>query len=276
MLGATALSHAEVPTLQIASLRRSVETHAITLDVIANVYDRNRSVPGALCTVHVKAFKGFFWYQHITPPVVASYDFVWLFDSDMGLAHFALWRVLGAMIKHNASAAQPRIRPHTRRSTDHRHLRVQRECAQCEAQCTDFIEVMTPVFTSDAWTRVYTGLLRLIPRADLRVSIGGIDTRWCAHLSDGNHKSACVVSNTTIVHYDHGTLKRQGMQRSNQFKVFANEGMRDKHSCPFCLRSGYDSCKSFEVPGYPNRRPRLEVQARSTFFSSPSIRRHEL
>ena len=272
VLGATALSHSEISRLNLNTLIHAAKIHNITLDIIANVYDRaETTVPSALRTVHVNAFKGLFWYKHITPLVSASYDFVWLFDSDLGVADFALWNVIDAMIKHDASAAQPRIRRLARKSTDHLHLRVRRECMRCEAQCTDFIEVMTPVFTRDAWTHVYTGLLRSLPRTELRLSVGGIDTRWCAYLSDKIHgKSACLVSNATITHYDYRTLRHRGMRRSNDFIVLANKGMRDHYPCPFCLRSGFQSCKSFERHGYTARKPRLAKNVLKTFFSAAS------
>lgn len=282
VIGATCLSYSELPTMHVGTLQETARVHNLTLDVIANVYDRaGVIVPHALRTVHLKSFKGLFWRKHITPAVVQSYDFVWLFDSDLDIANFALWNVLGAMMRNDALAAQPRIRRHSRLSTDHPHLRAHPRCQRCDAQCTDFIEVMTPVFTRVAWAHVFTGLLGSVSHARLRVGIAGVDTQWCAYLKNTVQSSAqtaktnaCLVTNVTIVHYDRRTLRREGMQRSNKFKVYANRGMRDDYHCPFCLREGIRSCQSFEIPNYAARTPRLKKIGNTprAFFSRPFLK----
>ena len=158
VLGATALSYRDslYQMPRIETLKRSASRHGVALDVICNLYDAPVQLKACLLTVHMREFKGLFWLRHITPARARAYDFIWMFDNDLDVQHFALWGVVEAMVAYDAMLAQPRVRRHSkRRSTDHPHLRVHTRCAACRAQCTDFVEVMTPVFTRRAWFHTF-------------------------------------------------------------------------------------------------------------------------
>ena len=140
------------------------------------------------------------------------FDYLWLFDSDVQFATFPIVATVRHMRAGNVMLAQPVIAG-SGRTSDHKHLRAPLNgVPACHFRCTNIVEVMTPIFSREAWIAVFKELLFRLPERVLKITVAGIDLAWCPLLRHSfPHKNACaVLGNSTIVHDDRRSIERSG------------------------------------------------------------------
>ncbi|PPS10937.1 hypothetical protein GOBAR_AA09741 [Gossypium barbadense] len=115
--------------------------------------------------IHVTASKQTKWFLH--PDVVAAYEYIFIWDEDLGVEHFNADRYIELVKKHGLEISQPGLGPNdvvtwemTRRREDQEVHKVSLERpGWCSDQhlppCAAFVEIMAPVFSREAWRCVW-------------------------------------------------------------------------------------------------------------------------
>ncbi|CAI9087558.1 OLC1v1021658C6 [Oldenlandia corymbosa var. corymbosa] len=120
--------------------------------------------------IHMVAFNQTKWWfakRFLHPAVVSSYDYIFLWDEDLGVEHFHPGRYLEIIKSEGLEISQPALDPNStgihhritiRRRTNKFHRRVYdtRGSWKCSDDsegppCTGFVEGMAPVFSRAAW-----------------------------------------------------------------------------------------------------------------------------
>ncbi|XP_058094504.1 uncharacterized protein LOC131240354 isoform X2 [Magnolia sinica] len=174
--------------------------------------------------IHVSARKQTKWWyakRFLHPDVVAAYDYIFIWDEDLGVEHFNAEKYLQLVKKHGLEISQPGLEPNkgltwemTKRRGD---SEVHKETEEKEGWCTDphlppcaaFVEIMAPVFSRDAWRCVW----HLIQN-DL-VHGWGLDfaLRRCV---ERPHEKIGVVDSQWIIHQVIPSLGNQGQSESGK------------------------------------------------------------
>jgi len=159
-----------------------------------------------LRVVRIPGMKPTFWTQALKPSTLVSYDYVWMFDNDMGVGSFDLASALQIMRRAKVSLGQPRVagkelvrgeRPaHATKATARlqsirardvvlsgegfRTLTAQEplEPSGCQAQEIFRVEVQTPIFEASAWEVVHAQLFEKLPPVSNKTDYY-IDFTWC-------------------------------------------------------------------------------------------------
>ncbi|GAV78695.1 DUF707 domain-containing protein [Cephalotus follicularis] len=160
--------------------------------------------------IHVSASKQTKWWyakRFLHPDIVAAYDYIFLWDEDLGLENFNAEEYIKLVRKHGLEISQPGLKPDkgtTWAMTKKReNSEVHKETEEKPGWCTDphlppcaaFVEIMATVFSRDAWRCVWHmiqndlvhgwGLdfaLRkcVVPAHE---KIGVVDAQWIVHQS---------------------------------------------------------------------------------------------
>ncbi|GAA0167521.1 hypothetical protein LIER_22439 [Lithospermum erythrorhizon] len=158
--------------------------------------------------IHVSANKQTKWWyakRFLHPDIVASYEYIFIWDEDLGLEHFNAEEYIKLVKNHGLEISQPGIDP-TRglswQMTKKRDgLEVHKQTEERPGWCADphlppcaaFVEVMAPVFSSSAWRCVWHMIqndlvhgwgLDLALRRCLEPAhekIGVVDAQWIVH-----------------------------------------------------------------------------------------------
>lgn len=157
------------------------------------------------------------WYakRFLHPDIVAPYDYIFIWDEDLGVEHFNAEEYIKLVRKHGLEISQPGLEPNkgltwqmTKRRGDQE---VHKETKEKPGWCTDphlppcaaFVEIMAPVFSRDAWRCVWHMI-----QNDL-VHGWGLDfaLRKCV---DPAHEKIGVVDSQWIVHQTVPSLGNQG------------------------------------------------------------------
>ncbi|KAI4340684.1 hypothetical protein MLD38_025494 [Melastoma candidum] len=161
------------------------------------------------------------WYakRFLHPDIVAPYDYIFMWDEDIGVEHFDAEKYIELVRKHELEISQPAIEinnrvvwPITIKREDsevHREAN-EKPCADpLQPPCAGFVEIMAPVFTRSAWRCVWHMI-----QNDL-VHGWGLDfsLRKCVAVP---HKQIGVVDAQWIVHQHLPTLQSQGMAHNGQ------------------------------------------------------------
>jgi hypothetical protein len=102
--------------------------------------------------------------RHLTPEVVAEYDFVFFWDDDIAVRDFDPLRFVSIMAVNRLDMAQPAIEsrhplshPITARQSCPPPWRLRGETTSYAVvgRLTNFVEIMVPVFTAGAWRELY-------------------------------------------------------------------------------------------------------------------------
>ncbi|KZV17806.1 hypothetical protein F511_01615 [Dorcoceras hygrometricum] len=116
--------------------------------------------------IHVSAAKQTKWWyakRFLHPDIVAPYDYVFIWDEDLGVEHFDAEEYIKLVRKHGLEISQPALEPTrktswemTKRQIDHEvHKEVNERPGWCSSQqlppCAAFVEIMAPVFSREAW-----------------------------------------------------------------------------------------------------------------------------
>ncbi|KAG8053813.1 hypothetical protein GUJ93_ZPchr0001g30427 [Zizania palustris] len=109
------------------------------------------------------------WYakRFLHPDIVAPYEYIFIWDEDLGVEHFNAEEYIKLVKKHQLEISQPGLEPDrgltwqmTKRRGDHQVHKVTEErpgwCTDPHLPpCAGFVEIMAPVFSRDAWRCVW-------------------------------------------------------------------------------------------------------------------------
>ncbi|KAI9121513.1 hypothetical protein K1719_008546 [Acacia pycnantha] len=120
--------------------------------------------------IHLVAHNQTKWWfakRFLHPDIVSIYDYIFLWDEDLGVEHFSPSRYLQIIKEEGLEISQPALDPNSteihhritvraRNKKFHRRLYERRGSTKCsEASegppCTGFVEGMAPVFSRSAW-----------------------------------------------------------------------------------------------------------------------------
>ncbi|KAF3444556.1 hypothetical protein FNV43_RR14248 [Rhamnella rubrinervis] len=168
--------------------------------------------------IHVSVQKQTKWWyakRFLHPDIVASYDYIFMWDEDLGVEHFDAEKYIKLVRKHGLEISQPGLEPNkgltwqmTKRRGD---SEVHKDTEEKPGWCTDphlppcaaFVEIMATVFSRDAWRCVWHMI-----QNDL-VHGWGLDfaLRKCVEPA---HEKIGVVDAQWIVHQGVPSLGNQG------------------------------------------------------------------
>ncbi|XP_022132253.1 uncharacterized protein LOC111005152 isoform X2 [Momordica charantia] len=174
--------------------------------------------------IHVSARKQAKWWyakRFLHPDIVAPYDYIFIWDEDLGLDHFDADEYVKLVRKYGLEISQPGLQPSkglTWRMTRRRDWgEIHKETDERPGWCTDphlppcaaFVEIMAPVFSRDAWRCVWHML-----QNDL-VHGWGLDflLRRCV---DPAHEKIGVIDSQWIVHQGVPSLGSQGESQNGR------------------------------------------------------------
>ncbi|KAI9121326.1 hypothetical protein K1719_008359 [Acacia pycnantha] len=158
--------------------------------------------------IHISAPKQSKWWfakRFLHPDIVAPFDYIFIWDEDLGVEHFDAEEYLKLVRKHGLEISQPGLEPNrdiswemTKRRDD---SEVHKDAVEREDWCPDphsppcaaFVEIMAPVFSRDAWRCVWHmiqndlihgwgidfALRRCVEPPHQK--IGVVDTQWIVH-----------------------------------------------------------------------------------------------
>ncbi|MBA0738723.1 hypothetical protein Gogos_012050 [Gossypium gossypioides] len=151
----------------------------------------------------------YMWYakRFLHPDIVAPYDYIFIWDEDLGVEHFNAEEYIKLVRKHGLEISQPGLEPNkgltwqmTKRRGDREvHKETEEKPGWCNhphvPPCAAFVEIMAPVFSRDAWRCVWHmiqndlvhgwgldfALRKCVEPAHEK--IGVVDAQWIVHQS---------------------------------------------------------------------------------------------
>ncbi|KAI5078243.1 hypothetical protein GOP47_0005914 [Adiantum capillus-veneris] len=120
--------------------------------------------------IHISARKQSKWWfakRFLHPDVVAPYEYIFLWDEDLGLDSFDAEMYIELVRKHGLEISQPALEPSKkltwrmtmRRFNSEVHRETSESFGRCKdphkPPCTGFVEIMAPVFSKSAWKCVW-------------------------------------------------------------------------------------------------------------------------
>ncbi|OIT34908.1 PREDICTED: uncharacterized protein LOC109244080 [Nicotiana attenuata] len=158
--------------------------------------------------VHISVRKQTKWWyakRFLHPDVVAAYDYIFIWDEDLGVEHFDAEKYIQLVKKHGLDISQPGLEPNngltwqmTKRRGDREvHKDTEEKPGWCSdahlPPCAAFVEIMAPVFSREAWRCVWHliqndlvhgwgldfALRRCVEPAHEK--IGVVDSQWIVH-----------------------------------------------------------------------------------------------
>ncbi|XP_010264658.1 PREDICTED: uncharacterized protein LOC104602608 [Nelumbo nucifera] len=183
--------------------------------------------------IHVSVRKQTKWWyakRFLHPDVVAAYDYIFIWDEDLGVEHFNAEKFLELVKKHGLEISQPGLEPNNgltwqmtkRRGDSEVHKETTEKPGWCSdphlPPCAAFVEIMAPVFSRKAWRCVWHMI-----QNDL-VHGWGLDfaLRRCVEPA---HEKIGVVDSQWIVHQVIPSLGNQGEPQKGKA---AWEGVRER------------------------------------------------
>ncbi|KAL9166296.1 hypothetical protein ABFS82_05G020600 [Erythranthe guttata] len=158
--------------------------------------------------IHISAPKQTKWWyakRFLHPDIVAPYDYIFIWDEDLGLEHFNAEEYITLVRKHGLEISQPGIEPNKKapwqmtkkRDNSEVHKETEERPGWCSdphlPPCAAFVEIMAPVFSRDAWRCVWHiiqndlvhgwgldfALQKCVEPAHEK--IGVVDAQWIVH-----------------------------------------------------------------------------------------------
>ncbi|KAF3955806.1 hypothetical protein CMV_019017 [Castanea mollissima] len=183
--------------------------------------------------IHVSARKQTKWWyakRFLHPAIVAPYDYIFIWDEDLGVEHFDAEEYIKLVRKHGLEISQPGLEPNNgltwqmtkRRGDSEVHKVTEERPGWCNdphvPPCAGFVEIMAPVFSRDSWRCVWHMI-----QNDL-VHGWGLDfaLRKCVEPA---HEKIGVVDSQWIVHQSVPSLGSQGQA---EFGRAPWEGVRER------------------------------------------------
>ncbi|XP_011047855.1 PREDICTED: uncharacterized protein LOC105142097 isoform X1 [Populus euphratica] len=183
------------------------------------VVDKWRDLSWSDSAIHVSAVNQTKWWfakRFLHPDIVAEYNYIFLWDEDLGVENFNPRRYLSIVKEEGLEVSQPALDParstihnpittRTRNSRAHRKilkLKGNRRCYNNSTlpPCTGWVEMMAPVFSKAAWRCTWYMI-----QNDL-IHAWGLD-RKLGHCAQGDWtKNVGVVDAEYVVHLGLSTL----------------------------------------------------------------------
>ncbi|TYG62962.1 hypothetical protein ES288_D07G273800v1 [Gossypium darwinii] len=182
--------------------------------------------------IHVSAPKQSKWWfvkRFLHPDIVAPYDYIFIWDEDLGVEHFNAEEYIKIVRKHGLEISQPGLDPDSigltwamtmKRNDTEIHTRTQERTGWCTdlhlPPCAAFVEIMATVFSRNAWRCVWHMI-----QNDL-VHGWGLDfyLRRCVETP---HEKIGVVDAQWIVHQGIPSLRNQVRERcKKEWSMFQN------------------------------------------------------
>ncbi|KAF8403072.1 hypothetical protein HHK36_011166 [Tetracentron sinense] len=158
--------------------------------------------------IHVSVKKQTKWWyakRFLHPDIVAAYDYIFIWDEDLGVEHFNAEKYIQLVKKHGLEISQPGLEPNNgltwqmtkRRGNSEVHKVTEEKPGWCSdphlPPCAAFVEIMAPVFSREAWRCVWHmiqndlvhgwgldfALRRCVQPAHEK--IGVVDSQWVVH-----------------------------------------------------------------------------------------------
>ncbi|KAG6466324.1 hypothetical protein ZIOFF_075813 [Zingiber officinale] len=121
--------------------------------------------------IHVSVRKQTKWWyakRFLHPDIVARYEYIFIWDEDLGVEHFNAEEYIKLVKKHGLEISQPGLEPNSGLTWQMTKRRGDREVHK-------FVEIMATVFSRDAWRCVW----HMIQPAHEK--IGVVDAQWIVH-----------------------------------------------------------------------------------------------
>ncbi|KAM7509186.1 hypothetical protein LguiA_019639 [Lonicera macranthoides] len=183
--------------------------------------------------IHISALKQTKWWyakRFLHPDIVAPYDYIFIWDEDLGLENFDAEEYIRLVRKHGLEISQPGLAQNsgftwlmTRKQDGMEvHKNTEERPGWCTnpnlPPCAAFVEIMAPVFSREAWRCVWQMI-----QNDL-VHGWGLDLalRKCVEPA---HEKIGVVDAQWIVHKTLPTLGNQGQAENGRAPW---EGVRER------------------------------------------------
>ncbi|KAM1122143.1 hypothetical protein EV2_003874 [Malus domestica] len=179
--------------------------------------------------IHVSAMNQTKWWyakRFLHPDIVSEYEFIFLWDEDLGIENFNAGRYLSIIRKEGLQISQPALDPdnsevhHLLTARDNRTevhrkinktLRGGRKCDEnsTDPPCTGFVEMMAPVFSQASWRCIWHMI-----QNDL-VHAWGLDFQlgYCAQ--GDRTKNIGIVDSEYIIHYGIPSLGGSAANKTN-------------------------------------------------------------
>ncbi|CAL1391662.1 unnamed protein product [Linum trigynum] len=159
--------------------------------------------------IHVSAPKQTKWWfakRFLHPDIVAAYDYIFMWDEDLGVDHFDGEEYIRLVRKYGLDISQPALDPErgttwamTKKRYDTEvHKHTEEKPGWCKEPywppCAAFVEIMAPVFSREAWRCVWHMIqndlvhgwgLDFTMRKCIEPAhekIGVVDAQWIVHL----------------------------------------------------------------------------------------------
>ncbi|KAK4605427.1 hypothetical protein RGQ29_013477 [Quercus rubra] len=182
------------------------------------VVDEWRNFSWSKRATHVSAENQTKWWfakRFMHPDIVAEYDYIFLWDEDLGVENFDPIRYLSIVQEEQLEISQPALDPYKselhhpitvrkKRSRVHRRYYKFKGGGRCDAQstgppCLGWVEMMAPVFSKVAWRCAWYMI-----QNDL-IHAWGLD-RKLGYCAQDRMKNVGVVDSEYIVHLGLPTL----------------------------------------------------------------------
>ncbi|KAG5385383.1 hypothetical protein IGI04_036853, partial [Brassica rapa subsp. trilocularis] len=202
--------------------------------------------------IHISVRKQTKWWyakRFLHPDIVARYDYIFMWDEDLGVDHFDAEEYIHMVKKHGLEISQPGLDPEkgcTWQITKKReHVEVHKETDEklewCSnpprPPCAAFVEIMAPVFSRDAWRCVWHMI-----QNDL-VHGWGLDFALRRCVAEPAYEKIGIVDTQWIVHQFIPSLGSQGKEEDGkspwqgvkdrchmEWKMFEREWMRQRRN----------------------------------------------
>lgn len=156
--------------------------------------------------VHISARKQTKWWfakRFLHPDVVASFEYVFIWDEDLGLENFDAEAYIELVKKHGLEISQPGVEPNKKltwkitkrlKNSEVHRMTIAGLCMfSRKPPCAGFVEIMAPVFSRNAWKCVWhliqndlvhgwgldLALGRCVKPAHKKVGV--VDAQWIDH-----------------------------------------------------------------------------------------------
>ncbi|XP_034896005.1 uncharacterized protein [Populus alba] len=158
--------------------------------------------------IHVSVMRQTKWWyakRFLHPDIVGAYEYIFIWDEDLGVEHFNGEKYIQLVKKHGLEISQPGLEPNngltwqmTKRRGDREvHKDTEEKPGWCSdphlPPCAAFVEIMAPVFSREAWRCVWHmiqndlvhgwgldfALRRCVEPAHEK--IGVVDSQWIIH-----------------------------------------------------------------------------------------------
>ncbi|KAK4254481.1 hypothetical protein QN277_009859 [Acacia crassicarpa] len=184
--------------------------------------------------IHVSAFNQTKWWfakRFLHPDIVADYNYIFLWDEDIGVENFDPKKYLSIIKEEGLEISQPALDPsksevhhpltvHRRGSKVHRRYYKSKGRGRCDDQstsppCVGWVEMMAPVFSRNAWRCAWYMI-----QNDL-IHAWGLD-RQLGYCAQGDRmRNVGVVDSEYIVHLGLPTLGgSHGIEVSNKAPAY--------------------------------------------------------